>query len=622
MSKLILGPILRHVGERTASVWVETDRPGTVAVVAGGRPDATARTFTVHGHHYALVELDGLPAGSETPYEVTLDGERVWPAAATGRDGSDLAAAAAALPPSRIRTLPPDGTQVRLAFGSCRHPGTPSSHGYDALAAYARRLSRTAAAANSTDANATAATDATAATNTTDATNATNPTNATKAVNAAVSVEWPTALLLVGDQVYADRPPNELKAIAAGRRDLDEPPYEEVADFEEYAQLYRLAWSTDRDVRWLLSTVPTFMIFDDHDIRDDWNTSQTWRDEIRATPWWRQRIIGGLGAYWIYQHLGNLGPAERAADPLYAALRAADGDAGSILDEFADQTDQDPSTTRWSYACDLGRTRLLAVDSRCGRVLDADHRAMLDDAEMTWVDQRINGGDTDHLLIASSLPYLLPAAIHHGEAWNEAACRGVWGRWLVPLAERLRRGYDLEHWAAFRDSFAALASGVVSAARGERGAAPASVTFLSGDVHFSYLARVVGPATETAISQVVCSPLRNPLGWRIRWTNRIAAWRVMGPPARLVAKLAGVPAPPLRWRLEDGLWFQNAIATLEVMGRRARVRWETPVQVESAERVDSAGPVVSAGPVEVVELVESAELVELARAELTRSVAP
>jgi len=27
----------------------------------------------VHGHHYALVVLEGLPAGSETPYSVQLD---------------------------------------------------------------------------------------------------------------------------------------------------------------------------------------------------------------------------------------------------------------------------------------------------------------------------------------------------------------------------------------------------------------------------------------------------------------------------------------------------------------------------------------------------------------------
>ena len=47
---------------------------------------------------------------------------------------------------------------------------------------------------------------------------------------------------------------------------------DELKDYEEYAHLYRLAWS-DPANRWLLSTLPSAMIFDDHDIRDDWNTS-------------------------------------------------------------------------------------------------------------------------------------------------------------------------------------------------------------------------------------------------------------------------------------------------------------------------------------------------------------
>ena len=65
------------------------------------------------------------------------------------------------------------------------------------------------------------------------------------------------------------------------------------------------------------------MIFDDHDVIDDWNTSAAWLAEMRATAWWHERILSGLMSYWVYQHLGNLSPAELAADPLYAAVRAA-----------------------------------------------------------------------------------------------------------------------------------------------------------------------------------------------------------------------------------------------------------------------------------------------------------
>ena len=54
-------------------------------------------------------------------------------------------------------------------------------------------------------------------------------------------------------------------------------------------------------LRWLLSTVLTAMIFDDHDISDDWNTSAAWVDHMRAMPV-EERITSGLASYWLYQH--------------------------------------------------------------------------------------------------------------------------------------------------------------------------------------------------------------------------------------------------------------------------------------------------------------------------------
>ena len=91
------------------------------------------------------------------------------------------------------------------------------------------------------------------------------------------------------------------------------PPGEQIADFEEYTRLYRESWS-EPDIRWLLSTVPTVMIFDDHDVHDDWNISWLWVEEMRAKPWWEARITGAFMAYWIYQHLGNLSPPELEDD--------------------------------------------------------------------------------------------------------------------------------------------------------------------------------------------------------------------------------------------------------------------------------------------------------------------
>ena len=89
-------------------------------------------------------------------------------------------------------------------------------------------------------------------------------------------VRWPDLVLFLGDQVYADETTEEMQEFIESRRDIEEPPGTELKDYEEYAHLYRLAW-TDPANRWLLSTVPSAMIFDDHDIRDDWNTSLAWK---------------------------------------------------------------------------------------------------------------------------------------------------------------------------------------------------------------------------------------------------------------------------------------------------------------------------------------------------------
>ncbi|TDB84194.1 alkaline phosphatase family protein [Actinomadura sp. KC216] len=526
MTALALGPHLRHVSHHTATIWVETDRPCEVRVVNREHGvDAGARTFTAHGHHYALVEIEGLAAGARIPYEVVAGGETVWP-----EEDSRF-------PPSQIRTLDPDG-DLRISFGSCRRsPGTVEQFGHDALAALARRLS-----------------------------------------GGGDAVTWPDILLMVGDQVYADELSDAMREFIKGRRAPGDPPADEAADFEDYTHLYKLAWHDDPEVRWLLSTVPTFTIFDDHDIRDDWNTSYAWRQEMWSQPWWKDRITGGIGSYWIYQHLGNMSPEGRASDPVYKAVRTASestGDAGAVLDEFAEKADKEPASTRWSYAHDWGATRLIVVDSRCSRLLTADRRGMLDDDEFRWLDEQCQGG-MDHLLIASSLPYLLPMAIHHAESWNEAMAGGAWGKAGARLGEKIRQAADLEHWAAFERSFRDVAADVVAVGRGERGPAPASISFLSGDIHYSYLARVTEPGTRSKVSQIVCSPLRNPLIGKFRWANRVACSRASGGPFRALAKLSRVPVPPLRWRMTEGPWFDNAIATVHLSGRNCEVRWETP----------------------------------------------
>src|SRR5262249_8320025 len=259
--------------------------------------------------------------------------------------------------------------------------------------------------------------------------------------------DLPDLLMLLGDQVYADQP----------------QPASQVVSFAQYADLYRESW-TDPRVRWLMSTVPTVMIFDDHEIIDDWNTSASWRREISARPWWHARISAGLSSYWVFQHAGNLDPAALAEDPVYRQVTALDGaDAHALLHDFGAVADaavdggEGSRPYRWSYALDLGGVRAIVLDNRGARVLTPGHRAIVSAAEWGWVDPAATEAGYRDLVIGSSLPWLMPYAIHDVEASSERWA-GSRSRPLARLGEWLRRMLDLEHWAAFGASFDELAA--------------------------------------------------------------------------------------------------------------------------------------------------------------------
>lgn len=541
MTDLLLGPLLRHVDETSATVWVETDAPCEVRVLGCSTP-----TFTVAGHHYALVVCSSLEPGTVTAYDVSLDGERVWP-----RAGDPY-------PAPTIRTRTHDGSaSFRLLFGSCRvtrpheAPYTLASGeegvGVDALHAYAQRMLTQEEAS------------------------------------------WPDALLLLGDQVYADEVSPQTLAYIERTRGTDQPPGEGIADFEEYTVLYREAWS-DPLVRWVLSTLPSAMVFDDHDVHDDWNTSAAWRRQMQAQDWWPARIEGGLMSYWLYQHLGNLSPAALAQEQVWARLKEVD-DGEEVLRQHARKADAEADGgkgVRWSYRRDYGDVRLLVLDSRGGRVLETGDRSMVDEAAWTWIVEQTRDC-ASHLLLASSLPVLLPPAIHGLEAWNEAVCDGAWGKRWMRWGEKIRQGADLEHWAAFRDSFLRLMRLVEEVGSGRCGPAPATITFLGGDVHFSYLAQAHFAADRGVTSRVyqaVCSPVRNPVNRPIQMGDRFARTPIGRGVGRLLMVLARVPKPEQWWRVDHGPQFDNEIATLELEGRRSLFRLEQALPGDADERLE------------------------------------
>ncbi len=527
MAKLILGPMLRYVSETEAVVWVETDEPCAIEVL-----DARDVTFEVCGHHYGLVIIEGLEPGSETEYEVALDGERRWP-----DEDSDL-------PPSAIRTMGGD-EPLRLAFGSCRvslpHHApftlTKDEHDdareMDALFGLVQEMRR------------------------------------------SPRERWPRVLAMIGDQVYADEVSPETVAFIRKRRDIRRPPGEEVADFEEFARLYRESWE-DPPIRWLLANVSSAMVIDDHDVNDDWNISQAWVEQMRKEEWWPERECAGIVSYWLYQFIGNLSPELIRDSELLAEVRAAD-DGWEVLEPFARDERGIRDGARWSYCRDLGPARLVVVDSRLGRVLEEGNRSMLDEDEWAWLENEL-AAECEHLLIATSDPFLLAHALHNLERWGEAVCAGAWGGWAAKQGERLRQGVDFDHWAAFGESFDRLARLIEDRATGRNGRAPRTITLLSGDVHHAYLAEVEFSRSATSsVWQAVCSPFRNALDSKERRTIKASDTPTARRLTRALARAAGVPRDPIDWRIVEGPFYDNQVATLTISREEAEIRLERTV---------------------------------------------
>ena len=546
-ARLLIGPLLRRVVGTRATVWVETSAPAVVTVRAAGGASGTAPTFSAYDHHYALVVVEGLTPDSAASYEVLIDDEMVWPVPESG------------FPPSVIRTRAADDRDqpVELIFGSCRET---TQH------ATARKL----------------------------------PPGRARRVRPAADGR-PGAGRPARPAGPARRPGLRRRHLADGeagcckrrRRRPRNAPADQVVSFDEYTKLYLESWR-DPEIRWLLSTVPSVMIFDDHEIIDDWNTSAVLAGgDARAGRGGPSGSAAGSPPTGSTSTWATSPRTRSPTDPLYAKVVAAE-DATDVLREFGERVDREADVAhdterwravqyQWSYALDLGRTRLVMLDNRCSRVLEPGARAMLPPGEWSWFLDRAHGV-YDHLVVGASLPWLLPPGLHHVEAWNErladsrrpwvAAARREAAPGLGPgalggvpaLLRRARRALRPD-----RQRRAGHAGDRVGARPAY--APPASISVLSGDVHHSYVARARfdDPAVRTPVHQLTCSPMHNQVPAAMRPLMKLGWYPGPASAARALARSAGVRRPTVRWKKLAGPYFGNAVATLEHRGRGAEV---------------------------------------------------
>ena len=258
-------------------------------------------------------------------------------------------------------------------------------------------------------------------------------------------------------------------------------------------------------------------------------------------------------------------------------MRAHDGDAEPLLREFAAAADAEADGhkgAQWSYRRDLGGVRLLVIDSRCGRMLDSGDRSMVSEAEFAWIEEQV-AGDYDHLLIGTSLPWLLPRALHDLESWDERARRPA------PRGRRARRASPRScaappTWSTGRRSGPPSTASPTCSRRSDAATTPART---AGRRPRSACC----PATCTTptprrphyreplaskVYQLTCSPLHNYVPGFMKVTFRISWSRLTERSVRfLLGRVSKVPPMTLEWERLCGPYFGDQIATLTMDGR-------------------------------------------------------
>ncbi|WP_024953108.1 hypothetical protein [Cobetia crustatorum] len=269
-------------------------------------------------------------------------------------------------------------------------------------------------------------------------------------------------------------------------------------------------------VRRLLANVPSLMIFDDHDVTDDWNLSAAWEEAAYGHPFSRRIIGNALTGYLLCQGAGNgpeplrdlleeatalfndalLTPAEYALTPSTSAI-------GSTEEHHFDADRQDALITklerceRWDYQLDT-TPALIVADTRTRRWRSernlANPSGLMDWEALCDLQQRL----VEHRAVV-----LVSAAPMFGVKLIESIQK------LFTLAGKPLM-VDAENWMAHRGA----ASVMLNIFRHSR--TPQHFVILSGDVHYSfaYDVRLKHRRSSPHVWQITSSGIRNrfPVG--------------------------------------------------------------------------------------------------------------
>ena len=243
-----------------------------------------------------------------------------------------------------------------------------------------------------------------------------------------------------------------------------------------------------------LCHVPCYMIFDDHDITDDWNLSLSWEQTAYGHPFSRRIVGNALMAYALCQGWGN--GSGYLADLMVdctALFRSAENGQHSLPPKQQDALiDKLLNFRGWQYTLETNPA-IVVLDTRAHRW----HRrskpsrpsGLMDWEALTDFQQRIM--DRSAIIVVSPAP--------------------VFGVKLIEIVQRVFTFLgkpllvDAENWMAHHEAATVILSIF------EHSKTPQTFVLLSGDVHYSFAYDVrLRYQTETpAIWQITSSGIKN-----------------------------------------------------------------------------------------------------------------
>jgi len=292
------------------------------------------------------------------------------------------------------------------------------------------------------------------------------------------------------------------------QRDLHRNEPKEMETHAERMQLFREAIPA---VRRLLANVPSYMIFDDHEVTDDWNMTRDFCHGVYGRPLGVQVVQNALVAYALCQHWGNA-PEQfeaAAAPPQPAGQRLLDllagGSAASyeqnagqiaalvgVHDDAAlrDRPDKgvfhDADSLLYNYTIEGPGHQVIVTDTRSWRVFpfgSSQGGELLSREQLVLQIERTPelAGRALLVVLTTNAPPVQPirTATRHDTITNLFAHHpDVYEAWDLPSV-------------AFDRLVVALSNKLPR----QDGRRQGCVVLLSGDVHFSFASRLLYRAT-------------------------------------------------------------------------------------------------------------------------------